>query len=175
MLRVLRRLREAGFIQNSPDLDQETQAILHRLTDLGLADPGYAGPTDGKPFIWVSNGNGERVVKYFESSPQREAALESKLSIHPRGRTALASLPESDQLAVLGATEALATADPTAWPRAKVEPLSQEERLYLLRVTPELRAFLRVLDSGGIELLDIVREDTLRLFLERCRSGSKVG
>ncbi|HEV3260055.1 MAG TPA: hypothetical protein VG013_24565 [Gemmataceae bacterium] len=175
MLRVLRRLREVGFMQNGADVDDETIAILQRLTTLGLADPGYDGPTHGKPFIWVSNGNGQRVLKYFETSPQHEAALESKLTIHPRAHTALASLPEKDQLAVLDAAEALQTGDPTSWPREKVDRLSPDKPVFLLRVSPELRAFIRVADSGGIELFDIVREETLRLFLERYRAGSRVG
>src|SRR2546426_133174 len=76
MLTVLRRLREAGFIHNGPNVDQATLGILQRLTDLGLVDPGYDGSTNGKPFIWVSNANGERVLKYFEASPSHEAALE---------------------------------------------------------------------------------------------------
>jgi hypothetical protein len=44
-----------------------------------------------------------------------------------------------------------------------------------VKVTPELRAFVRTVESGGMELFDIVREDTLRLFLERYRAGSKAG
>ena len=175
MLRVLRGLRETGFIQNSPDVDQGTAAILQRLTGLGLVDPGYDGTTNGKPFIWVSNGNGERVLKYFEASPSREAALESRLQIHPRARTALASLPERDRLAVLAAAEALQAADPASWPHEKVDRLKPDEPVYLLRATPDLRAFLRVLDAGGIELFDIVPEETLRLFLERYRAGSRAG
>jgi hypothetical protein len=42
--------------------------------------------------------------------------------------------------------------------------------VYSLRVSPELWAFIRLLDSGGIELFDIVPEETLRLFLERSRT-----
>jgi hypothetical protein len=175
MLRVRRWLREAGFIQNSPEVDQETAATLQRLTDLGLVDPGYDGATRRKPFIWVSNGNGERVLKYFEAAPSREAALASKLQIHPRARTALASLPEKDQLAVLAAADALQAADPASWPHDKVDRLSPDKPVNLLRATPELRAFIRVLDSGGIELFDIVPEETLRLFLERYGAGSRVG
>jgi hypothetical protein len=145
------------------------------LKALGLVDPGYDGPANGKPFIWVGNGNGARVLKYLETSPSHEAALESKLQIHPRARTALASLPEKDQLAVLSAAEALQAAEPASWPREKVDRLSPDKPVYLLRVSPELRAFIRVLDSGGIELFDIVREETLRLFLERHRAGGRVG
>jgi hypothetical protein len=99
--------------------------------------------------------------------------LASRLRIHPRARTALATLPEEDRLAVLAATEALPAADPASRPHDKAERLSPDEPVYLLRVTPELRAFLRVLDTGGIELLDIVPEETLRLFLERYGVGSQ--
>jgi hypothetical protein len=175
MLRVLRRLHQAGLIHNSPEVDSQTQSVLQRLTALGLVDPGYEGPTNGKSFIWVSNGNTERVLKYLEAAPQREAVLASKLTIHPRAHTALASLPEEDPLAALGPAEALLTADATSWPRDKVEPLNEGERVYLLRLTPQLRGFIRILDAGGIELLDVVPEETLRLFLERYRSGGRAG
>jgi hypothetical protein len=47
--------------------------------------------------------------------------------------------------------------------------------VYLVRVSPELRAFVRVLDSGSLELFDVMREETLRLFLERYRAGSRAG
>src|SRR5205807_1685714 len=99
-----------------------------------LVDPGYDGPTQGKPFIWVSNSNGERVLKYIEASPSREAGLESKLQIHPRARTALATMPEKVRLAVLAAVEALHAADPTSRPGEKVDRLSPDKPVYLLRV-----------------------------------------
>src|SRR5438309_1899723 len=52
MPRVLRRLRETGFVQHSPDIDKGTITILQRLAELGLVDPGYDGPARGEPFIW---------------------------------------------------------------------------------------------------------------------------
>lgn len=162
VLKVLWQLHQDGFILNRPDTAPETAAILQRLTGLGLADPGYAGPTNDKPFLWTANGNGSRVLKY---------ALESKIRIHPRAHTALASLPSGDQMAVLAEVEALQNTDPTSWPREKVDRLGPDTPSYLLRVPPDLRAFIRVLDSGGIELYDLVREETLRLFLERQRAS----
>lgn len=63
-LQVLRRLKQDWFILNDSNVDQETAAILQQLVTLGLVDPAYAGPTDGPPFQWVSNSNGERVLKY---------------------------------------------------------------------------------------------------------------
>lgn len=172
MRRVLQLLRDRGFIQNGPDIEQTTAAILKRLVALGLVDPGYFGPTDGEPFIWVSNGNGERVLKHLEGMPKKPGL---KLNIHPRAETALTSLPETDQVEVLMAAEALLGRDPASWPREEAARLDPDKSVFLLRVSPELRAFVKLEDGGTIELLDILREDTLRLFLERYRLGSSVG
>jgi hypothetical protein len=174
MLRILRHLQQTGYIARQ-DVNQETIGILGRLANLDLVDPGYDGPANGQPFIWVSNHNGERVVRYLETSPSHEATLASELKIHPRAHMALASLPLREQWEVLVAAEALPADDPASWPADKVDRLSPDQPLYLLRVSPDLRVFIRVLESGGIELFDIMREETLRLFLERYRAGSRVG
>src|SRR4051794_20492351 len=63
LLRMLRRLRQRGFLHASDAVDADATAALKRLADLGLVDPGYASPTDAEAFIWVSNPNGERVLK----------------------------------------------------------------------------------------------------------------
>jgi hypothetical protein len=165
MLTMLGNLQQAGFIMNGQDVDQDTFGILQRLAALGLADPGYDGPTDGKPFIWVSNHNGQRVLRYLQS----KAPLTHKVQIHPRAQTALASLSDKDRQAVLAAVEALQADDPDSWPRDKISRLSVDTPFYLLRASPVLRAFIRILEPGRIELFDIVREETLRLFLERQR------
>ncbi|MBI1918890.1 MAG: hypothetical protein HYS12_29725 [Planctomycetes bacterium] len=175
MLRALRQLQQSGFIMNGSGVDEETFSALQQLAELGLVDPGYDGPTNGKPFIWVSNHNGERVVKHFETTPFREENLRFKLVINPRARTALASLPEREQWAVISAAEALRASEPASWPRGKVVALGQEKQVYLLQVSSDLRAFIRILGTDTIELFDIVPEDTLRLFLERYSSGSGIG
>jgi hypothetical protein len=69
MLTVLRRLQRAGFIQNSKRLDRATFDVLQRLANLGLVDPGDEGDTNGPPLLWVSNGNGSRVLNYLTSIP----------------------------------------------------------------------------------------------------------
>jgi hypothetical protein len=170
MLGVLRILQQAGFIQNGREADQETLAALQRLAALGLADPGYAeSPAANGPFIWVRNHNGDRVLKYLEGT------LGPKLRVGPRAHTALASLPERERHAVLGAAESLQIRQPTSWPRDLIVRLNPNQPMYLMRVTRELRAFITVLDSGDIELSDVVREDTLHLFLERYRAGGRAG
>jgi hypothetical protein len=70
MLQVLRRIQQAGFIPNGRDADRKTVGILKQLADLGLVDPAYEGPTEGAPFLWASNGNGSRVLKYLASIPR---------------------------------------------------------------------------------------------------------
>lgn len=171
MRRVLELLRDRGFILSGPNLEHTTIALLKRLTDLGLVDPGYSGQSNGDPFIWVSNGNGARILKHFEKNSEKPSL---QLTIHPRAETALTSLTEKEQVEVLAAAESLLGRDPASWPREQAVRLDPDKPVFLLRVSPELRAFVRREDGGAIELYDIVREDTLRLFLERYRQESGV-
>jgi hypothetical protein len=67
MLKVLRHLQQAGCIMNGKAVDPQTAGVLRQLTDLGLVDPGYEGDTLGQPTMWVSNGNGSRVLWYLAS------------------------------------------------------------------------------------------------------------
>lgn len=156
MLGVLSRLEREHFIQNRQDLDQETSTALQRLMALELVDAGYTEPTNGKPYLWTRNGNGSRVLWY--------ALLEIKLKVTPRARTALDSLAKDKQLAVLEAAASFRKDAPPSWPKAEAISLDEHEPVYLLRVPPDLRAFVEVNDSGEIELFDIVREEALRLF-----------
>jgi hypothetical protein len=167
LLRTLNKLQDRGFIQNG-GLDRASVTALNRLAELGLADAGYDVSASGEPFIWVSNHNGTRVLNSFLAN------FNSRVTIQPRAQTALASLPEEDRQAVLAMVEALQAREPASWSSQEATRVSPDKPVYLLRVTPELRAFIRV-EDGGLELFDIVREDTLRLFLERYRTGSKVG
>jgi hypothetical protein len=166
MLRALYRLQQHGFLLNGRDVDQETAGALERLAALGLVDPGYDGQTEGKPFLWVPNLNGQRVLRY---------TLESSVRMDPLARTALVSLSERDQLALLWTVASLANRAPDFWSREEVLRIDGEWPGYLVRATPDFRVFVRPRDSGGIELLDIIPEETLRLFLERVRAGSRAG
>jgi hypothetical protein len=65
MLKILRRIQEADFIMNGKDVDPATADILRQLTELGLIDTGSQGDTSGPPYMWVSNGNGSRVLSYL--------------------------------------------------------------------------------------------------------------
>jgi hypothetical protein len=171
---VLRYLQNAGSFLNGTDVDDESAAMLQRLANLGLVDPGFTYPSDGKPFVWTRNGNGSRVLRYIESSPACQQRVEPRFKINDRARTALASLPDTDQLRILLTVEAFQTRDPASWPSEETIRLGEDKPLFLVRVSPELWAYIRVLDSGDIELADLVPKGTLRLFLEKQRVGAKV-
>jgi hypothetical protein len=171
---VLRYLQKAHSILNGRDVDDNLADFLQRLTNLGLADPAYTVPTDGKPFLWTRNGNGSRVLRYLESSPACQERLEPRFKTNHRAHTALASLPDRDQLRALLAVEEFQTRDPASWPGEETVRLGEDKPLFMVRVSPELWAFIKVLDSGDTELTDLVPEGTLRLFLEKQRAGAKV-
>jgi hypothetical protein len=167
MLRILRHLQKDGFILNGEEVTPAVRPVLERLVNLGLIDPGYEGNGQDKPDMWVGNGNGPRVLRHLEASASLQAALDRKLQIHPRAYPALSSLSEWDQAKILAAVEMLQPGQPDSWNPDDVVRLYEDQPIYLLRVSPELRAFVRILDSEEIELLDIVREEALQLFQER--------
>jgi hypothetical protein len=171
MLKALKLLQHRGYIQNSEEIDAEMATALKRLTTLGLADAGYAGPTDGEPFVWVGNSNSSRVLHHLEATQ----TAPYKVEVHPRAYTALSSLSSNEREAVLAATEALRAYEPSSWPHTEVSSLGGDKPVYVLHVTPDLRAFIVVPEARVIELYDIVRQDTLEQFLARERTRSKVG
>jgi hypothetical protein len=75
MLQVLQRIHREGFILNGSEVDQPTATALRALADLGLVDRGYEERPGAKPSMWVSNGNGSRVLSYktgIRSAPYYE-------------------------------------------------------------------------------------------------------
>ena len=171
MLRVLRRLEQAGFLMNSLELDEETKGVLRRLTNLGLADPGYEEAANGKVgklFIWVANGNGKRVLKYFDQ------IQESKLTVGLHAQTALRVLEPDIRWAILATVQWHLLRDPASWPPQEAQRFRPNEPLYVLRIPPDWLAFIRVLEPGHIELFDIMLEGTLRMFQEGFSERSTV-
>jgi hypothetical protein len=167
ILKVLRHLKDHEFIRNGSDVSRETADTLRRLTELRLVDPGYEATPAGRPLIWLSNANGERVLKHLESQHRYAVQITS------RAHTALAALSEDERESVRAVLEWLVLRDQGEWPSDLAVRIGQNEPVYLVRATPELRAFIRVTDGGQVELHDIVSEDTFRVFLERYRAGSK--
>jgi hypothetical protein len=61
----------SGCLQNGSAIPPELATTLRILAAGGLVDPGYDGPTNGPPAMWVMNGNGERVLRHFDSGGDR--------------------------------------------------------------------------------------------------------
>jgi hypothetical protein len=114
-----------------------------------------SGSTNGTFFVSSRSGDFKRALR------------EARLRIHSRARTALNALSELDHRRVMEAVDALQQKPLESWPKDRVLPLNEEKGAYLLRATPELRAFVRRTEEGQIELVDVAREDALQLFLKR--------
>jgi len=162
MLRVLRQVQDDGFVKNGSDLDNETAITLERLVSLGLVDPGF--DSEGKPFLWVANHNGKRVLRHIQN--------ESKLSILPSAKAALEAMPEKDRRAVLAAAESLQRIPPDSWASRNVQQLAADDQLFLLRVGPDLRVFFTTPESGQVVLVDIVHHKTLEMVQNGNGAGS---
>jgi len=61
---------------------------------------------------------------------------------------------------------------PNSWPTDLVVRLSGPEPLYLLKFTPDLRAFIQPTDSGEIEILDLAHRKTLEMFRSQKPNGN---
>jgi hypothetical protein len=103
-----------------------------------------------------------------------QALLEAKLKVHSLAQTALSTLGEPARSAVIRAVTRLQKTDPGSWPQEHAVQASADPSVYLLRVG-DLVAFVQLLETGQIELFDVIREDTLRLFLERYRAVGSAG
>jgi len=64
MLDVLRRILKSHFIRNGTSTSEEILEVLHQLTEMGLVDVAYDGDQRSRPYLWVNNLNGTRVLNY---------------------------------------------------------------------------------------------------------------
>ena len=101
-----------------------------------------------------------------------QALLEARLKVHPRAKTALSTLPDDLGRTIVAIVAELQKSSPDSWPKQKANRLNEDKSIYLVQLPSAMRAFVRVLDTGGVELVDLVREDTLRLFRERYATAS---
>jgi len=126
------------------------------------------------PYERVSTPEGSR-FEWPPSGGLEQALLEARLKIHPRALTALSTLSSDVRRSVIGIIAELQKTAPDSWPKQKVIGISDDEPIYLVNLPGQLRAFVRFLDTGEIELFDIMREETLRLFRERYGTVSSAG
>src|SRR5438309_1620912 len=73
---ILAAIQQAGHIRNQR-LGADTFAALQELAKMGLVDPAHEGSAEGPLYLWASNGNGQRVLRYLtgiRSGPHYEIA-----------------------------------------------------------------------------------------------------
>jgi hypothetical protein len=61
---VLEAIQRAAYIRNQR-LDADLLTALKELARMGLVDPAHEGSADGPLSLWISNGNGQRVLRYL--------------------------------------------------------------------------------------------------------------
>jgi hypothetical protein len=81
--------------------------------------------------------------------------------LHRRAVIALNQLADAEQQRVKERLSALVEIPVTQWPAAWVKPLQDNPPLYLVRVDDSLRLIVQPEDSQRVELMDIVRHETL--------------
>src|SRR5262249_27750134 len=69
MLKMLRRIENEQQIMSDDSLPDEDRGTLDQLAKIGLVDPGY---TDGKPWNWLSNSNGRRMLEHFHRTKTQD-------------------------------------------------------------------------------------------------------
>jgi hypothetical protein len=85
------------------------------------------------------------------------------LNVHYNATTAVDSLKEPYRQRLIEAVHRLENTAEANWPAAEVTRLRAPEALYVLRLPP-YRVFLTRTEDHGLQVRDIVHEETLRLW-----------
>jgi hypothetical protein len=109
--------------------------------------------SDGLRYEWRPFGEFDRAV------------LESKLKVQPLARTILSTFSPDSRRSIIGAITDFQKLSPEEWGKGKAVQIDDFE--YLIQLPNAMKAFVRILDSGQIELTDILREETIRIFLQK--------
>ena len=94
-----------------------------------------------------------------------------RVKVNRRAAIAIDGLSEADRQRLLQTTEQLQGTDPDAWPKDQVVRLSDTEPIYRVRFAPDLEAFSQRTPAAEIEILDLVRRETLEPFRSSGRNG----
>ena len=88
----------------------------------------------------------------------------ARYTLHRRALMALQQLPDDEQAAVRERLVSLGDLPPAYWPGVGIKTIGADEPIYLLRVNDSLRVFIRALPGQRLEVLDVVRQETLESF-----------
>jgi hypothetical protein len=93
-------------------------------------------------------------------------SITGRVMISELARTVLDALSPPERKGVLETVDGLRGHDPAQWPESEALGSGCQGETYSVRVTPGLRAFVRPLGPSGIELFNLMREETLQWFRE---------
>ncbi|MFO0863929.1 MAG: hypothetical protein U0744_04630 [Gemmataceae bacterium] len=99
------------------------------------------------------------------SGPTKPNFTDPRIVTHARAAKTFDSLSDDDRKAVIESVSRL-DPDPSKWLGNNIAKIP-DKPIYLLRVTPDLRAFIRILEDGNVELFEIVREAVLQLLISQ--------
>src|SRR5437588_943650 len=95
----------------------------------------------------------------------REEVMElNRFALHRRAQQALDTLQPAEQQQVLTTLEMFTRIPRTQWPLEEFRKISDTEPLYILRIPPRLRLFIRMENGSQPEVEDIALRDTLATF-----------
>jgi hypothetical protein len=119
--------------------------------------------SDGLRFEWLPFGEFDQAV------------LQSKLKVQPSARTILSTFTTDLRRSIIAAITDLLKITPEEWTNRRAVRIADDESDYLVQLPNAMKAFVRILGSGELELLDIMSEGTLRLFLQKFGKVSVAG
>jgi hypothetical protein len=127
-------------------------------------------PSPAHLYERVAAPDGPRLV-YGTPDALDQARFESSVTLRPRARTALSTLEPETREAAVRTVVGLLDTPPDDWPGQVVK---RDQGGWALRMVPipgGFWAFILPQPVGRAELLDILRDDTLRLFLAQYQTA----
>jgi hypothetical protein len=154
-------LLHAGLLPLKGDVGQRLFVLMPPLESWArLLHGESAETTPVYPYEQVMTPDGPR----FEWPPDGalvQAVWESRLKVNLRARTALSTLATDLRSSIIRVVAALQRVPPEKWSKEHTTRITNDKPVYLVHLPGALRAVVRTLDTGQLELLNIVREDML--------------
>ena len=127
--------------------------------------------TSGRDVQLVGQPHEERVSMSAQDSA-KPFLDRGKIKIESRAQVTLDGLPGTEATQIIQRLTSLTDRDPSTWRDEEAHRVDKASQLHLARVAPRLQAIIVPDGAGGIQLVDLVRDETLRQFESRRNAGS---
>ncbi len=107
---------------------------------------------------------GDKEVGRVEGDSIRPFLDRSRVDVSARAQIAFDALKTPEKMRLLELLSALATREPETWEETLARRLDDVSQLYVVSVAPDLRAIVVPKAGGRIDLVDLVRAETLKQF-----------